>query len=195
MYTDDLDSADDSVLLARLSEGDKPAFDTLYNRYWKLVFDSAFKRLSDLEKAQDVAQDVFVQLWTRGNKSIIENLPAYLLVASRNAVFKVMEKEARLVAVPVENTPELESPFDRADAAILHKEFLESFNKLVDALPAQQRLIFKMRFEEDLSSQKIAEILNISPKTVRNQLGKVLSALRQNMLVINVVLIAYSFRL
>jgi RNA polymerase sigma factor (sigma-70 family) len=193
MYNVSLDSAEDSVLLALLSEGSKPAFDILYNRYWKLVFQSALKRLNNSEKAQDVAQDVFVQLWTRGSKSVIENLPAYLLVSSRNGVFKVMEKEARLAEVPVDTSPEVESPFDRADAAILHKEFLEAFNRLVDALPAQQRLIFKMRFEEDLSSQQIADALKISPKTVRNQLGKVLNTLRQSFLMINVLFIAYHF--
>jgi RNA polymerase sigma factor (sigma-70 family) len=191
MFNDDLNSAEDSKLLARMSEGSKPAFDALYNRHWKLVYHSAFKRLNDPDKAQDVAQDVFVQLWTRGNKSVIENLPAYLLVSARNGVFKVIEKEARITAIPVDTTPEIESPFDRADAAMLHKEFLEAFNKLVDALPAQQRLIFKMRFEEDLSSVQIADALNISPKTVRNQLGKVLSTLRRSLMVMNILFIAY----
>jgi len=144
--------------------------------------------------AQDVAQDVFVQLWIRGNKSVIENLPAYLLVSSRNAVFKLMEKEARLSSVTVENSPEIESPFNRADASILHKEFLASFEKLVDALPVQQRIIFKMRFEEDLSTQHIAEILNISPKTVRNQLGKVLTTLRKHLLLLNSLIMACFLR-
>ncbi|MEJ7558353.1 MAG: sigma-70 family RNA polymerase sigma factor [Pedobacter sp.] len=193
MYNVSLDSAEDSVLLTRLSEGSKPAFDAIYNRYWKLVYQLALKRLNDSEKAQDVAQDVFVQLWTRGSKSVIENLPAYLLISSRNGVFKVMEKEARLVAVPVEASQDFESPFDRADSAMLHREFLDAFNKLVEALPDQQRLIFKMRFEEDLSSQQIADALNISPKTVRNQIGKVLSTLRQSLLVLNILIIAYSF--
>jgi RNA polymerase sigma factor (sigma-70 family) len=194
MYNDNLDSAEDSVLLTLLSEGSKPAFDILYNRYWKLVYDTAFKRLADLEKAQDVAQDVFVQLWVRGNKSVIANLPAYLLVSSRNGVYKMMEKEARLIAVPFETSAEAERPSDRADAGIVHKEFLESFNKLVDTLPTQQRLIFKMRFEEDMNSQQIADTLGISPKTVRNQLGKVLSTLRQSLLLLNILLIACSFR-
>ena len=195
MYTGSLDSAEDAVLLAQLSEGSKPAFDTLYNRYWKLVYHSALKRLNDSEKAQDVAQDVFVQLWVRGNKSFIENLPAYLMVSSRNSVFKLMEKEARLTGVPLETSSDIESPFDTADASIIHKEFLETFNKLVESLPSQQRLIFKMRFEEDLSSQQIAEILEISPKTVRNQLGKLLSTLRQSLLVINILLISAYFKL
>jgi RNA polymerase sigma factor (sigma-70 family) len=194
MYNDNLDGATDVVLLAQLSEGSKPAFDTLYNRHWKLVYQAALKRLNNAEMAQDVAQDVFVQLWIRGNKSIIENLPAYLLVSSRNAVFKLMEKEARLSSVTVENSPEIESPFNRADASILHKEFLASFEKLVDALPVQQRIIFKMRFEEDLSTQHIAEILNISPKTVRNQLGKVLTTLRKHLLLLNSLIMACFLR-
>ena len=166
---------------------------TLYNKYWKLVYQAAFKRLNDLEKAQDVAQDVFVQLWVRSSKSTIENLPAYLLVSARNGVFKLLEKEARLIIVPEESSSTIESPFDRADNGIVQKEFLEAFEKLIDALPAQQRIIFKMRFDEDLSSQQIADILNISPKTVRNQLGKTLSSLRKNLLLINILLSVYYF--
>jgi RNA polymerase sigma factor (sigma-70 family) len=194
MNNDDLDDTQDAVLLVQLSEGSKPAFDTLYNRHWKLVYQSALKRLNNPERAQDVAQDVFVQLWIRGNKSVIENLPAYLLVSSRNAVFKLLEKEARMSSVSVDSSPEIESPFNRADASILHKEFLASFEKLVDGLPSQQRLIFKMRFEEDLNSNYIAEILNISPKTVRNQLGKVLATLRQHLLLLNSLIVTYFMR-
>ncbi|RZM00881.1 MAG: hypothetical protein EOO88_58355, partial [Pedobacter sp.] len=118
MHHDGLDSADDAVLLAQLNVGSKSAFDVLYNRHWELVYRSAYKRLNDAEKAQDVAQDVFVQLWIRGNKSLIENLPAYLLVSARNGVFKVMEKEARHIDIPVDSAPEIESLFDRADAGI-----------------------------------------------------------------------------
>jgi len=194
MHHDGLDSADDAVLLAQLNVGSKSAFDVLYNRHWELVYRSAYKRLNDAEKAQDVAQDVFVQLWIRGNKSLIENLPAYLLVSARNGVFKVMEKEARHIDIPVDSAPEIESLFDRADAGILHGEFLAAFHQLVEALPAQQRIIFKMRFEEELGSQQIADILDIAPKTVRNQLGKALSTLRKSLLMINTLLIAYYFR-
>jgi RNA polymerase sigma-70 factor (family 1) len=193
MYNVSLDSAEDSVLLAHLNEGSKPAFDVIYNKYWKLVYQTALKRLSNPEKAQDVAQDVFVQLWVRSNKATIENLPAYLLVSARNGVFKLIEKEARLIIVPEESSSTVESPFDRADNAIIQKEFLEAFEKLIDALPAQQRIIFKMRFEEDLNSQQIADILNISPKTVRNQLGKMLSSLRKSILLINLLLSIYYF--
>jgi RNA polymerase sigma-70 factor (family 1) len=190
MAPDELYIADDAELLSLLSEGNKPAFDALYNKYWKQVYNAAYKRLNDTERAQDIAQDVFVQLWVRGSKSPIENLPAYLLVAARNGVFKYMEKESRYAALP-DNAQEIESPLGRADANVLHDEFLKAFNELIDTLPPQQRIIFNLRFNEGLSSQQIADQLQISPKTVRNQMGKALATLRKSLFLLHVLLYFY----
>jgi RNA polymerase sigma-70 factor (ECF subfamily) len=187
-YRENLNSIGDQELLLQLSEGSKHAFDILYNRYWKLVFNTAFKRLDDMERAQDIAQDVFVQLWISGTSALIKNLPAYLNVAARNGVFKHLEKEGKYAALP-DTVAELEGAFGGADANILHAEFLEAFNQLIEKLPAQQRLIFKMRFEEDLSSQEIADKLQISPKTVRNQLGKALNTLRTSLMLLYAVIL------
>lgn len=140
-----------------------------------------------MERAQDIAQDVFVQLWISGTTSSIKNLPAYLNVAARNAVFKHLEKEGRYVVLP-DTAAELEGTLGDADAKILHAEFLEAFHQLIEKLPSQQRMIFKMRFEEDLSSQQIADKLQISPKTVRNQLGKALNTLRTSLMLLYVVI-------
>ncbi|WP_316794412.1 RNA polymerase sigma factor [Pedobacter frigoris] len=193
MYDDNSHSLEDNALLLQLSEGNKHAFDILYNKYWKQVFNAAYKRLNNIEQAQDIAQDVFVQLWTRGSKTQIDNLPAYLMVAARNGVFKKMEKEAKYSALP-DAAEQLESPFGGADSGVLHQEFLIAFNALVNTLPTQQRIIFKMRFEEELSSQQIADQLELSPKTVRNQLGKALSTLRSSMLLMHLLLFLYQTR-
>jgi RNA polymerase sigma-70 factor (ECF subfamily) len=190
MVPDDLYIADDAELLTLLSEGNKPAFDALYNKYWKQVYNAAYKRLNDTERAQDIAQDVFVQLWVRGSRSPIENLPAYLLVAARNGAFKYMEKESRYAALP-DTAQEIESPLGRADANVLHDEFLKAFNELIDTLPPQQRIIFNLRFNEGLSSQQIADQLQISPKTVRNQMGKALATLRKSLFLLHVLLYFY----
>lgn len=189
-YQENLNSIGDQELLLQLSEGSKHAFDILYNRYWKLVFNTAFKRLEDMERAQDIVQDVFVQLWISGTTVSIKNLPAYLNVAARNGVFKHLEKEGKYTALP-DSVAELEGTFGAADANILHAEFLEAFNQLIEKLPAQQRLIFKMRFEEDLSSQEIADKLQISPKTVRNQLGKALNTLRTSLMLLYAVILYF----
>ena len=193
MYQDNVHSTEDTILLRQLSEGSKQAFDILYDKYWKQVFNAAYKRLNNVEQAQDIAQDVFVQLWIRGTKSPIENLPAYLFVASRNSVFKHMEKEGKYSVIP-DAANQIEAPNERADAGVLHQEFLNAFNELVATLPQQQQIIFKMRFEEDLSSQEIADKLQISPKTVRNQLGKALSTLRSTLLLLHILMICYHGR-
>jgi RNA polymerase sigma-70 factor (family 1) len=185
MYPYNSHSSDDTALLLRLSEGSREAFDKLYDKYWKKVFNAAFKRLNDAEYARDIAQDVFVQLWIRGTQSTIENLPAYLFVAVRNGVFKHFEKESKYASLS-DMVYELESRHDRPDAYMLHAEFLEAFKQLIDALPDQQRTIFKMRFEKDLSSQQIADELQLSVKTVRNHMGKALANLRSAMLVYHV---------
>ncbi|UOE51020.1 sigma-70 family RNA polymerase sigma factor [Mucilaginibacter sp. SMC90] len=182
--------ADDAELLSLISEGCKPAFDAIYNRYWKHVYNTAYQRLNDTERAQDIAQDVFVQLWIRGSKAPIENLPAYLLVAARNGVFKFMEKESRYAALP-DAAQEIESTLGRADANVLHDEFLKAFHELIDTLPPQQRIIFHLRFDEGLSSQQIADQLQISPKTVRNQMGKTLATLRKSLFLLHIVLYFY----
>lgn len=190
MYQDSFHNAEDSKLLLQLSEGSKHAFDILYDKYWKQVFNAAYKRLNDTEQAQDIAQDVFIQLWIRGTRSPIENLPAYLFVAARNSVFKHLEKEFKYTAMP-DIANQIENPLDRADAEVLYEEFLQAFNDLINTLPTQQRIIFKMRFEEDLSSQQIADQLQISPKTVRNQLGKALATLRTSLLVFQFFVFMY----
>jgi RNA polymerase sigma-70 factor (family 1) len=189
MHLDSLNKANDEHLLGLLGDGSKNAFDILYDRHWKLVYNAAYKRLNNTEYAQDIAQDVFIQLWTRCSTAPIENLPAYLLVAARNGVFKHMEKESRYAALP-DKVEDLESPQGHADVDVLFKEFLTSFDQLIEALPAQQRIIFKMRFDEGLSSQQIADKLEISPKTVRNQIGKALQSLKASLLLQFVLLIA-----
>lgn len=163
-------------------------FEDLYNRYWKLVFNAAYKRLGDLEIAKDITQDVFVQLLTRQEREPVANIPAYLLISVRNAVFKHLEKSGRIAFSDDEATDVPDAKAD-ADAGIRNREFMATFEKLVDTLPAQQKIIFKLRFDEELSSAQIAENLQISPKTVRNQLGKALSTLRSSLFLLIIALI------
>jgi len=193
MYQENSQQAEDALLLQQLSEGNKSAFNILYDKYWKQVFDAAYKRLNDVDSSQDIAQEVFTQLWIRGSQIRIDNLPAYLYVAARNTVFKFLEKQGRYTSIP-ELVNQIEDPLDRADADIIFTEFLKAFNLLTDALPPQQRIIFKMRFEEDLSSQQIADRLLISPKTVRNQLGKALATLRTSLLLLYFILFLYQHK-
>ena len=177
MHQGNVHNSEDTSLLFQLSDGSRNAFDILYDKYFKEVYNSAYKRLNNAHHANDITQEVFVQLWIRGSKTPIENLPAYLFTLVKNNIFKFLEKESKYAALP-DLASQAEDPLERADASLLYQEFLDSFDQLIESLSPQQRIIFKMRFEDDLSSAEIAERLHISPKTVRNQLGKAISKLR-----------------
>lgn len=193
MPGDELVNATDDFLLSEIGKGNKAAFDQVYNKYWKKIFNAAYKRLENADQAKDVAQDVFVQLWTREKNTPIENLNAYLHIAARNAVFRLLEREGRYAFFPGE-TAELEklkAPHSQADGDMLFKEFLQTFHALTASLPEQQRLIFHLRFQEGRSSQEIADTLQVSVKTVRNQMGRALARIKQSLLPVFLLLLRF----
>jgi RNA polymerase sigma-70 factor (family 1) len=183
MYQENLHTWEDSALLLEIVEKNRLAFDVLYDRHFKMVFNAAYKRLKDPDQASDITQEVFVQLWARKSRAPIVNFPAYLFTAVRNTVFKFMERERRYEPLPAlfdycdENSA-------AADTLILHREFLEAFEQLVLSMSPQQQIIFRMRYEEDMAPSEIAEELNLSPKTVRNQLGKALIRLKGSLAIL-----------
>jgi RNA polymerase sigma-70 factor (ECF subfamily) len=186
----DLYAANDTVLLLEIGKGSRSAFNVLYDRYWKKVYNIAYKRINDREIAEDVTQDIFVQLWTRNSDSIILDLPSYLNTAARNGIFKRMGKEGKYTELP-DDVHEIENQLNGADSKLLHKEFMDAFMELVEALPDQQRTIFKLRFNDNLSSQQIADQLQISPKTVRNHIGRALTTLKSELIVLQLLMLFY----
>lgn len=169
-------TSNDQLLLQQLQSNDAAAFDALYDKYWKLVYSAAYKRLKDENYAKDITQDIFLQLWQRRHQLRITHLPAYLYTAVRNNVLKWMEKTQRITPVPelLEQTAN-----EGADAALLRKEFMIKYENLINTLTASQQQIFRMRYQQELSTAEIAEKLNISRKTVQNQLGKSMNNLRE----------------
>lgn len=188
MGRDELLHANDQDLLAEIGRRNGLAFDVLYNRYWKDVFNIAFKRIRNADVAQDVAQDVFVQLWTREKATPIDNLPGYLRIATRNGVFRQMEKESRYGDLPDDSEGQLRG-YGLADGHVLYKEFQAAFEALTNTLPAQQKQVFNLRFQEGRNTQQIAEQLGVSEKTVRNQMGRALAKLRESLIILHVALL------
>ncbi|HWV32785.1 MAG TPA: sigma-70 family RNA polymerase sigma factor, partial [Dyadobacter sp.] len=168
----EISATEDNLLMLQIREGNRDAFDALYRKHWKAVYNAAYKRLGSYDQAKDTAQDVFIQFWiqqtSRPSTHPIDNVPAYLYAAVRNHVLKWMEREKKFVPIP-ELLLHLESRRDHADAQVRYNELRAAFDNLVDRFPQQQQVIFRMRYDYDLSSDEIADKLNVSPKTVRNQ--------------------------
>lgn len=172
--------ADDKLLLLRMQEGSSSAFDALYDKYWEYVYAAAYKRLRDAAYAKDITQDIFLQLWLRRAEIDIENLGSYLFTSVRNNVFKWLDKEQRYTPIS-ELLLQLETAKDQSDGLLLKNELMARYEVIINMLTPGQKEIFKLRYHDDLSTSEIADRLNISRKTVQNQLRKSVVQLRSSL--------------
>lgn len=168
---------DDNELLYLLAQNDKAAFTELYNRYWQKLYAIAYNRLKETQTAEDIVHDVMAGLWSSREKINIELLENYLATATKYAVLgKLRKKEReRQFQNSLHQTPVFELQIEEK---LHYKKILEVIKTEVELLPERCRLIFKCSREEGKPVKQIARELNISPKTVENQLTKAIKQLR-----------------
>lgn len=181
-------SYDDKELLRLISQGDKPAFDEIYLRYWLLLFNSAYKRLKNTDQCKDVVQDVFVDLWTRRGKVAIQNLNAYLHTAVKFQVYKLAAKNHAITTFYNVYETMATRPLNAA-GNVEEKEIAELFRLWLDTLPDKRRQIFIMHYADGFSTKEIADRLGISQKTVQNQLGLASDSLNKEIIPAIIILL------
>lgn len=159
----------DRELVNLLRKNDDVAFAVIYERYWQQIYNSAYKRLEDHELAADMVQEIFCDLWARRGHAEITELAPYLHQAVKFQVYKSIRRRRsssrffelfdRLVQTPT------------ADVPLLEKELQEKFLAWLDKLPSKKRRIFEMHHGEGKTPSEIAHAVNVSTKTVQNQLS------------------------
>lgn len=155
------------------------AIEHLFRKHYTLVTRAVYRVLSDRAVAEDIAQEVFLDLWRKREKlTITSSLPAYLHRAAVNRTLNYL-RDQKMKFAEDEKMPELRSaapaPYENMAAAELQKKI----NAAVDSLPERCRAVFSLSRFEDMSYKEIAERLNISVKTVENQVSKALGVLRR----------------
>jgi RNA polymerase sigma-70 factor (ECF subfamily) len=168
---------DDTLLLRLLERGCKAAFNELYNKYREKAYSDAYRRLKNAEDAKDIVQEVFIQIWMNRERVHKENVPAYLHVAIRNKVIKYISKQKLTRSFCDVLTYILQND-SQADGKLLWKEALITYETLLSSLPPKRQVIFRLHFQENLSTKEISTQLGISRKTVQNQLAKAIESIK-----------------
>ena len=168
---------DESSLFALLKQGDDSVFEKIYKRYWVELYNAAYKRLPEKEKCQDIIQNVFADLWTRRGELSIESPTAYLHTAVRFQILKQVSRNPKNSFISSQFEKDLISPL-ATDSDVLEKEVKALLDLYIVALPEKRRNIFLMHYFEGLSTANIAIKLNVSKKTVQNQLTTASHSLR-----------------
>ena len=172
------DAATDRALLARLRAGDEAAFDAIFRARYALLVGVAERMLRDRAVAEEVVQEVLLNLWRRREAlAPDESLGPYLVRATRNRALnhlrhlRVEQRGAVYAAGPTE------APAQGA-SAVVEDELGTALAAAVAELPARCREVFELSRVQGLAYAEIARTLDISVKTVENQMGKALRVLR-----------------
>lgn len=169
----------DDELLILLRKDDACAFNEIYHRYWRILFAIASSRLQNTHCAEDTLHDVFASLWKNRHKAQIRTLQHYLASCTRYIVFKRIRKSINERNY-MNAGEEMNSGFE-LENALHNKCLLEFVSKEVDVLPERCKMIFKYSREKGMTNKEIAMEMNITSKTVENQINKALHHLRFSM--------------
>lgn len=169
----------DIELLDLLRQDDHNAYSEIYDRFNGLLYIYACKIVKDFDDAEDIVQEVFISLWDKRNTLLLKSsLSSYLYSAVRYKFINLLDHKK----VRTDYSTSLQKFIDQGeyltDDYIREKEFKKLIEKEIELLPEKMREIFIMSREQDLSNKEIAEKLNLSEKTVRNQVNNALNNLR-----------------
>jgi len=190
---------DSQMLWSRICKNDDlAAFEELHKTYYSTLCNFTFSYLKERESCEEVVSDVFVALWQKRKElENIRNIKSYLYTCSKNLSIDLIRKNAIRIQ-PDTNCYEIEIPDtdDHFLSPIELKEFRTKMNEAIEQLPPQCKMIFKMFVNDQLAYKEIAEILNLSRKTVEAQITIAYRKIAQNLkkIYLPVILLIFFFK-
>lgn len=172
-------SMEDSSLASALKQDSLKAFEALYNRYKKLIYSFSLKYLHDSEDSRELVQTVFINLWEH-RKYLDDQRPvkSYIYKSAVNAIYNVLKKKAvrkRYILNQLLKPEETTDPYEQ----IFYTDLDERINVVIDSLSPQQKKIYDLKSREGLTCEEIAERLQLSVRTIENQVYRVNKVLKK----------------
>lgn len=158
--------------LAALVDGDVPAFDAIYRRYYRSVYANIFKLVKNAHYAEDILQDVFVSLWQNRFKIRSDrSVSGWLFVVSYNRALTFLKREIRRSEEYVESYEPFESSLadEEPDESVLTMQ-LNALEEAVESLSTRRREVFRLCRFEGKTNEEAATMLNLSTETVKDYL-------------------------
>jgi len=166
----------DAAVVDAIRSGSYQAFERTFKTYYGALCGFAMGYLKDKDSSEEAVQHIFFNFWEkRESIQITSSLKSYLYQSTRNHCLNVLKHEQVKTKAHVELTHDERGEENEIEAA----ELSDRIENAIAELPVERQRIFRMSRFEELKYKEIAEKLNISVKTVENQMGKALKHLRQ----------------
>ena len=172
----------DNRIIDQLREGSKDAFHFLYDTYGPKIYAFAFSYLKNSADAEELLQEVFLKLWEiRSSIDNSKNIKSFLFKICINLIYDFIRRKNIEKAYMDYSGYESEKCCDNTWHDVIYNEMLSNLHQLVSGMPQQRQRIFRMSKEDGLSNEEIALQLNLSRRTVENQLYRAVSLLKEKL--------------
>jgi RNA polymerase sigma-70 factor (ECF subfamily) len=184
---------DEQKLLTLLKEDSEYAFQLIYDCNRNRIYKTAVWYLKSPILAQEVVQDVFLKLWFERNEfKINTSLEGWLFIVAKNNILNRLKKISNewkalnilpLLRADVSNNTE---------NAILDSEYASILNAAVQSLPTQQKKVFQLARQEQLSYSEIGKAMDLSPLTVKTHMSRALTHIKAYLKLKGIIISLYS---
>jgi len=178
MKTELIDQA--KQIVEELKEGSKEAFNVLFQTFGPKIHVFSLSYLKTEADADELLQEVFLKLWEiRASLDSSKNIKSFLFKICVNLIYDLMRHkniEQAYRDYSHQNHPSLS---ENTWHEVIYNDMLNNLETLVTAMPEQRQRIFRLSKEEGLSNDEIAAQLNLSKRTIENQLYRAISFLKE----------------
>ena len=162
----------EAILVQQMQAGSEEAFTALYNYYSPRLYVNILRMLHDEEMSEEIVQELFTRIWQkRESIGLTENFAGYIYRIAQNLVhdyFRKIKKDKKLL----EKFQLLlsEENYDPIEETVRFHESTAILYEAVNRLPPQQKKVYHLVKEEGYTYKQTAELMGISPQTVREYL-------------------------
>lgn len=179
----ELNALSDHQLLESCRNGNDKAFDTIFQRYFKALYNLSLKYVRNTEVAEELTMDLMMWVWQKRDINFCPdgNFKAYIFRAMRNSIISFFRKKT-LATEPIELYHEETVEDSRqADHDQMYADIESCFQQKLNELSPQRRKVYEMSREEEMTYPQIARKLNLSANTVKSHMTFSLNHLRKSM--------------
>ncbi len=170
----------EKLLLDNIKKNDKASFSILFTQYYKDLVTFSFGIVRNINTAEEIVQDVFINLWENRASLLIErSLKSYLLKAVQNYSLNWLQHvkvQSRFASYAKDH--QLLSG-NETENYVLHSELEQNLQQALDKIPPEYAQAFRMNRFENLSYPEIGQKLGVSTRTIEVRISKALSLLRE----------------
>lgn len=155
---------------------DVAAYKKLFFFFFLPLKSFSFSILKSKEIAEEVVSDVLIEIWAKRKELMeIEDMKMYLYISVRNNSLRRLQQTKKTSALSLDDVEvEFASADPDAETVLITNELSQKIDRAIESLPPQCKIIFKLAKQDNLKYKEIAQILNISVKTIDNQLSTAL---------------------